>query len=164
MAQLPFQPSESSWGYLRLLTSPRSVRDCDAVALPNSSSVHRGVTLLELLIVLTLMGIAATLVVPALARPVRAPEAASDSLVASARRTAIRRAEPLRVRVAPDGAWDVVTQRNGAVIDSGHVQDSLPALELLLDALGGCVPVARTATAASYDPLTCASTRTTVRP
>lgn len=117
--------------------------------------VTRGVTLLELLIVLVLMAVAAALVLPSFGRRDGPQETAPVALITSARRAAIRRAEPLRVRLRPDGAWSLTSQRDGAVIDSGRVRESLPATDVLIDALGGCVPSAQTATAAMFDPLTC---------
>ena len=129
------------------------------MALPSPSTAPRGVTLLELLIVLTVMGVMSVLVLPAFVK--RAPErgAAAEAILASARRTAIRRAEPLRVRFARDGAWLVTALRDNSVVDSGHVKDSLPTTELLLDALGGCVPASHTAPLTTFDPLTCAYAR-----
>ncbi len=134
------------------------------MALPSPLPVARGVTLLELLIVLTLMGISAALVVPVFVRQVPASHTDGDSLVAAARRTAIRRAEPLRVRLLSNGAWLVTAIRDGAIVDSGHVRNPLPDTELLLDALGGCVPASGSASAQSFDPLTCAVTSVTTRP
>ncbi|MBL0171418.1 MAG: prepilin-type N-terminal cleavage/methylation domain-containing protein [Gemmatimonadaceae bacterium] len=126
------------------------------MALPNSPSLHRGVTLLELLIVLTLMGITAALVVPVFQSRAAAPRAADAALVATARQTAIRRAEPLRLRFSANGSWAITSQRDGGMIDSGHVRDGLPDDELLVDALGGCVPADMTG-AVVFDPMSCAS-------
>ena len=146
------------------MTSLSLGRDCDAVALSNSPFMRRGVTLLELLIVLILMGITAALVVPAFVRRAAAPETANVALLASARRLAIRRAEPLRLRLSANGAWMVTGVRNGVVVDSGHVRDSLMATDLLVDALGGCVPLSGNAWPAVFDPLVCASPRVATRP
>ena len=126
--------------------------------------MRRGVTLLELLIVLILMGITAALVVPAFVQRPAAPEAANVALLASARRLAIRRAEPLRLRMSANGDWMVTGVRNGVVVDSGHVRDSLLATEVLVDALGGCVPMNGNTSLAGFDPLVCASSRLETRP
>ncbi len=119
--------------------------------------VTRGVTLLELLIVLVLMAVAAALVLPSFGRRDGPRETAPVALIASARRAAIRRAEPLRVRLRPDGAWSLTSQRDGATIDSGRARETLPATDVLIDALGGCVPSPQSATSAVYDPLACAA-------
>lgn len=132
---------------------------------PCPQRVRRGVTLLELLVVLTLMGAAAALVAPALGRwPSSGPsgsEAAVAAVITSARRQAIRRAEPLRVRVAADGVWALVSQRDGTVIDSGRValtdDATSPTMDVLIDALGTCMPPAGRVGDAALDVLTCTS-------
>ena len=134
-----------------------------ALPLPYPASARRGVTLLELLVVLTLMGVASALVVPALARRALQADGADVTIVVAARRTAIGRAEPLRLRLFADGAWTLTAQRDGAVVDSGHVRDSLPAEDLLLDALGGCVPSPR-GPARAFDPMACAFVDEAARP
>jgi prepilin-type N-terminal cleavage/methylation domain-containing protein len=126
--------------------------------------VPRGVTLLELLIVLTLMGIAAAVVAPSFGARSATPEASRSALVTSARRMAVRRAERLSLRLSQNGAWSVRTLTDGAVLDSGHVRDALPDAELLLDALGGCVPARGTSAGEHFDPLTCTSAARVVSP
>lgn len=118
--------------------------------------MHRGVTLLELLIVLTLMGVTATLVVPLFTQRTPRQEEASVALVTSARRTAVRRSEPLRIRLSPSGAWSVHAIRTGAIVDSGRVDDALPDTDLLIGALGGCMPARTAVRFAAFDPMTCA--------
>lgn len=132
---------------------------------PCPQRVRRGVTLLELLVVLTLMGAAAALVAPAIglwpSAGASSPEAAVNAVLTSARRQAIRRAEPLRVRVAADGVWALVSQRDGLVIDSGRVtrNDVEPSatIDVLIDALGSCMPPAGQVSDAALDALTCSS-------
>jgi prepilin-type N-terminal cleavage/methylation domain-containing protein len=115
----------------------------------------RGVTLLELLIVLVLMTVAAALVLPTFrARPAEV-ESAQARVIATARRSAIRRAEPLRVRLFGDGAWSIRSQRDGALVDSGSVREALPSLEMLVDPLGSCIPVGQSAAVVTFDPLSC---------
>lgn len=117
--------------------------------------MHRGVTLLELLIVLTLMGVTATLVVPVFNQRGPQQEEASVALVTAARRTAVRRSEPLRIRLSPSGGWTVRAIRTGVIVDSGHVDDALPDTDLLIGALGECVPAGTAERFAAFDPLTC---------
>ena len=145
--------------------------------------VRRGVTLLELLVVLVLMGIAAAGVAPALRPPLasragdgRGP-ADVDELIATARRTAIRRGEPLRLRVATDGVWALVAFRDGTLLSGGRLaaatrlasrrRDATPgtsargtALDLRIDAMGSCMPAGAldaqlNANRRVFDPLTC---------
>ena len=138
-----------------------------------SLPVRRGVTLLELLVVLVLMGIAAAVVAPALRPPAegrigaqRSP-ATAETLVAEARRTAIRRGEPLRLRLDPDGAWALVTFREGEILTGGRIDlgASATALDLRIDAMGSCTPAggldARLrAEGRTFDPLACDALRT----
>jgi len=148
------------------------------------------VTLLELVIVLTLMGVTAALVAPVI-RLRTAVETGADAVLTIARRTAIRRGEPLRLRTTASGAWALRAMGRDDVIDSGHVggeapvataargdgavrgpdvapdlaqdlsQDRSPDLsqDLVIDALGGCVPVAsrrgRDVVSPPFDPLSC---------
>ncbi len=124
--------------------------------LPTCHPLRRGVTLLELLIVLTLMGVAAALVAPALVRPTAEPVSAGREIVNRARLQAVRRGEPLRVAMWANGAWVLSTQRDGAVVDSGHVRDALPRADILMDALGSCVP-AEAREARAFDLLSCST-------
>jgi prepilin-type N-terminal cleavage/methylation domain-containing protein len=121
--------------------------------------VHRGVTLLELLIVLVLMGLAAGLVAPML-RPIAASTGAADvAIVAAARRRAVQRAEPLRLRFTRAGAWTVRSVASGEVLDSGSARGGLAEGEWLLDPLGACLPASGSASAAAFDALMCRDAR-----
>lgn len=134
----------------------------------SSPLLRRGVTLLELLVVLLLLGITAALVLPALApRLASRPEGADGvaGLVASARRQAIRRAESLKLRVDRDGIWALVSARDGAVVDGGRIplrgaEQGVEPTELTIDALGSCMPSGSGASASSaprrFDPMSCA--------
>ena len=120
-------------------------------------------SLLELLVVLTLMGVAGALVAPVFRPRSLAPEHNETAIIATARQAAVRRAEPLRLRLAANGSWSIVAQRDGAMVDSGHVAAQLPALDLLVDALGGCVPVPQSQTR-DFDPLSCSFADEVARP
>lgn len=109
--------------------------------------MRRGVTLLELLVVLVVMGIAASVVAPALGRPVAPVSGEAGSvarLIADARRTAIRRGQPVRLRLATDGVWALVAVADGALIASGRTgRDSVPDardIDIRIDAMGSCTP------------------------
>lgn len=134
-------------------------------------------TLLELLVVLVLMAIATALVVPALRFPstvllpndgasaesqrksglIPTPEV--DGVLASARRLALKRGEPVRLRVASDGVWAIVPLSGGDAIQSGRVTEPLSwQPDLTVDAIGTCVlsadVVPRTG-AGAWDALAC---------
>jgi hypothetical protein len=111
-------------------------------------------SLLELLVVLTLMGVASALVAPVFRSRSLVEERAEAAIVSAARQAAVRRAEPLRLRLFANGSWSLVVQASGATVDSGHVSGMPPAADLLMDALGGCVPVPQ-ARLREFDPLSC---------
>lgn len=138
----------------------RALASRDACECP---STPRGVTLLELLVVLALMSLAAVLAMPAMQRLLpgsevgaRAPE---TQILVDARRHAVRRGEPLRLRVEPDGAWALVAVHGGAIVDGGRVPDRLAWFpDLRIDAMGGCAlssSVAPPEGVESWDPLQC---------
>ncbi len=142
-----------------------------------NGSARVGVTLLELLVVLVLMGIASALVVPALRFPaasmgsddggslsrvqqsglIATPEV--DGVLANARRLALRRGEPVRFRVSTDGVWAIVALNGGEAIQNGRVAQPLSwQPDLTIDAVGTCVlspNVVPRAGAAAWDALAC---------
>lgn len=117
-----------------------------------------GMTLLELVIALAIMGLAAALAAPMLSRS-STEDTGVVSVVARARRQAIQHAEPLRVRIARDGAWAVQSQQRGVVVDSGSLSTDGMPMDLLIDALGRCTPTGAMTIDTALDPLTCVVTR-----
>lgn len=132
--------------------------------------------MLELLVVLVLMAIAGALVMPALRFPsaslsgndafaagaeqrglIQSPEV--DRVLAAARRFALKRGEPVRLRVAADGAWAIVRANGGESIENGRVTAPLAWLpDMTVDAMGTCVlsgDVVPRAGAAAWDALAC---------
>ncbi len=110
-----------------------------------SPSARAGLTLLELLVVLTLLGLAAALAAPALRPPAAPPATPLARTVAEARATALRRAEALQLDVDSDGGWrlrarDSVLARGQ--LDARAAGDALP-LRLAISPLGVCVPEPR---------------------
>lgn len=131
-------------------------------------AARRGVTLLELLVVLVLMAIVASLVLPNLRLPDAAtvmhdgtPPARSavDGVVSDARRLAIRRGEPVRLQVARDGVWAAVSVHTGSTIQDGRITGALSwRPDMTIDALGVCTlaPAAvPRAGARAWDALAC---------
>ena len=126
---------------------------------------RRGVTLLELLVVLVLMGISAAVVIPALDPPVELRSDSASALVERARRAAISRGEPVRLRIEGDGAWALVSLRDGVPLAQGEARaEQQPtatslAIDLRIDAMGSCTPastlVGATGDAVRFDPLVC---------
>lgn len=138
--------------------------------------MRRGVTLLELLVVLVLMAIAAAVVVPAFrasntdtlrldgddaatGQPglISSPEV--DGVLTKARRIAIKRGEPVRVRVASDGVWSIVAANSGEALETGRVTQPLTwRPDITVDAVGTCMlqpTVALLENATAWDALAC---------
>ena len=132
---------------------------------------RRGVTLLELVIVLSLMGMAAAIVAPVLARRAFTDERADLVALTNARRRAVQRAEPLHFVMQSSGAWRLSGARDAAVIDSGTVSlassalassaiaDGTSSMDVMIDALGACVPARQASSIQLFDPLSCAVPR-----
>ena len=126
---------------------------------------RRGVTLLELLVVLVLMGISAAVVVPALDPPLEMRGDNAAALLKRARQAAISRGEPVRLRIERDGTWALVSLREGVPIGSGRVSSvSAPnvdaaTIDLRIDAMGSCTPAYTSAVSMNglqrFDPLSC---------
>ncbi len=117
-------------------------------------------TLIELLVVLVLLGLAAALAAPAL-RPREPAGAGLETLVSTARETAVRRGETLSLQVAASGEWrlDGETPAQAKPLGSGRLAPftGLP-LTLLFSPVGTCAFDARSGAAARairLDPLAC---------
>ena len=136
---------------------------------------RRGVTLLELVIVLSLMGMAAAIVAPVLARRAFTDERADLVALTNARRRAVQRAEPLHFVMQSSGAWRLSGARDAAVIDSGTVSlassalassalaDGTSSMDVMIDALGACVPARQASSIQLFDPWSCAVPRDAMR-
>jgi prepilin-type N-terminal cleavage/methylation domain-containing protein len=126
--------------FLPSLTVPFAVcRTLD----PRRAQARRGVTLLELLVALVLLGGLVALVAPAMGAP--GPRTSDVmTVVRAARSTAIARAEPLVLTVAVSGEW---TLRSLPPDDQRAVAEGRVAtrpergVRLQLSPLGACVPL-----------------------
>ncbi|MES2523261.1 MAG: prepilin-type N-terminal cleavage/methylation domain-containing protein [Gemmatimonadota bacterium] len=129
--------------------------------------IRRGVTLLELLVVLVLMAVAASVVLPVFGvRPAGSGSADAgsglDVVIASARRSAIQRGAPVHLRVATDGVWALAAAVDGELLSGGRIElaagsvAASRAIDLQIDAMGSCLP--GTNTPAGTDASTTRST------
>ena len=158
------------------MSAPAQVRSTRRV-------LRSGVTLLELLVVLVLMAITASLVLPALsattlrtslddlpdetrdmsgdarATSLMPRDAVVDPIVTEARRHAITRGEPLHLRMAGDGVWTLAPIKSGAAVDGGRATLPLAWLpDVYVDAIGTCTLAAQAqapSQALSWDALAC---------
>lgn len=123
----------------------------------------KGYTLIEVVVVLVVMALAAGLVVPALTVR-RHPTAGVIALIGEARAVAIRRAEAVYLRVEASGAWRMdgaASSRAGAIATGRLAPAPAVPLTLVFSPLGSCAPDVETAPAAEplgLDPLTCEAT------
>ena len=122
-------------------------------------NMSRGYTLLEVIVVLVLLGLAASVVAPALIAP-RDRGTAITGVIAEARALAIRRAEALELRIEPSGAWrldGVASAQAGALVTGTIAPAPRVAITLLFSPLGSCAPdvVTTVAPVMRLDPLTC---------
>jgi prepilin-type N-terminal cleavage/methylation domain-containing protein len=125
-----------------------------------------GFTLIELIVVLAIMALAAAVVLPALSRARTGPTV--QSVIESARDAAARRGEIVYLRIEPSGAWHV--SGGGSRLDSsregddaaGHITPLAPApVTLLVAPSGSCAFDVRSTAAArglTLDPLACTLT------
>lgn len=118
-----------------------------------------GVTLLELAIVIVVMGVAGSIVTAMVQTGRLQPlkDTGPAGAIVEARRLAVRRAEPVRLRVSEQGAWTITSLRDGVVIDSGTARSLRSVVDLQIDALGVCVPTQRIASDTAFDPMQCAT-------
>lgn len=120
-----------------------------------------GVTLLELLVVLVLLGLAAALAAPAFITPGGAPGSALGEPLHAARVNAIRRAETLYLTVSPTGHWRLdapsdTTAPLATGVEGGYAG---PGVTVIVSSLGTCGLDAASQAAGralAIDPLTCA--------
>jgi type II secretory pathway pseudopilin PulG len=111
---------------------------------------------MELVVVLTLLGVMTALVVPPLTTPVR-PATTLAEVVRGARSAALARAQVLQLTVTPGGRWALYTlaPTDGDTLASGTLAPESatsggeaagtpagdPSLQLQITALGACLPV-----------------------
>ena len=116
-----------------------------------------GVTLVELLIVLAILGIVATLVVPSGVASVfrTAPVDPAIAVLDSARRLAVTGGVTVRVRVRPDGQWSIAVPGAGEPLAAGALPAPLTGAlrsDLTIDPLGTCRPASRSFSALADTP------------
>jgi prepilin-type N-terminal cleavage/methylation domain-containing protein len=116
----------------------------------------RGYTLIEVIVVLLLLTIAATVVAPSFILPRHDDSSSLRNIVQSGRTAAVRRGELVRLRIAGSGEWQLIA--GGTVLSSGRLTDTRGSAELVFSPLGSCGSVPEDPmpeALARFDPLTC---------
>ena len=117
----------------------------------------RGFTLLEIVVTLVLLGLAAAMVAPAFRRDT-SRDSDIRAVVASAREAAVRRAQTLVLHVDDRGAWRLTPVRDTASIRSGVLPESRETLTLRISPLGACFHE-EPSIAPKWDAIACAPIR-----
>jgi prepilin-type N-terminal cleavage/methylation domain-containing protein len=101
---------------------------------------RRGVTLLELIVVMALLGLVLAIAAPALIAPAEKREPELVAIMSMARRAALLRGEPVTL-VVDRGVWrvDADDARAAAPIASGSLESAVGALRVHVSPLGTCV-------------------------
>jgi prepilin-type N-terminal cleavage/methylation domain-containing protein len=123
----------------------------------------RGLTLLEMVVVLVLLGVALTLSVPSLDPPRPRSDDPLQRVLDDARRAAIRRSQSLFLAIEADGRWVVEAAREGeseTVLRGRLGVTPIGALRVLVSPLGACwIEAEGSGPAAALDPLRCRLSR-----
>ena len=117
---------------------------------------RRAFTLIEMVVVLAVMGIALAVVAPSMILPAR--KADISTVVAEARNAALRRSEQMTLAIAEDGKWSISSTRAGAApLRSGRLDDKVGvAVRIDISPLGLCTANENSALASNaLDPFTC---------
>lgn len=122
-----------------------------------SSSLRPGMTLLELIVVLALMGLVLAIAAPAFTTPRSAEASGLTAVVATARRAAILRAEPVTLSLDADGAWriDGDATQTAPPLATGRLQSTVGELRVRVSPMGTCMPDRPVAGGADWNALEC---------
>lgn len=129
-------------------------------ARQHKSHPRSGYTLLEVIVVLVLLAVAAAVVAPSLLYSRPDQSSPWQTLVSQARAASVRRGVVVRLTIDRSGVWQATTGSGSELelIMTGRLADSPGAVaDLLFSPLGTCGPAAPSGpeTLADYDPLTC---------
>ena len=130
------------------------------IASPLGFSVTRqfGFTLVELIVVLVILALAAAIVAPSLISSRSEASTELSRLVGSAREAAVRRGEAVLLRTDRAGSWKIIAGAppREEILKSGQLTDAhADRVELVFSPLGTCGPPAEAAPIVGFDPLIC---------
>jgi prepilin-type N-terminal cleavage/methylation domain-containing protein len=117
-----------------------------------------GVTLLELVVVLAIIGLGLTLAAPRFLSHPRKQENAIQRVIDGARREAVRRAGAILLSFEANGQWTVeATDADAENVSAGNVDWPYTGpMRLNISALGACTIDATDAAPLRVDPVRCA--------
>jgi prepilin-type N-terminal cleavage/methylation domain-containing protein len=119
-----------------------------------SRARRAGVTLVELLVVLVIVGLATTVVVPAVRGPAEAAVTTEDPL-RTAQQLAVQRGEAVTLALASDGRWAATrSAQPDDTIRQGRATPTLTGTLAMLPS-GACLPVALVDARGAWDPIGC---------
>jgi prepilin-type N-terminal cleavage/methylation domain-containing protein len=119
---------------------------------------ERGLTLLEMVVVLVLLGVVLALSVPPLVPPRTGSDDPVQGVLDTARRAAVRRAESLSLAIDADGRWVIASADPSApeTVRSGRLDRSPgAALRATVSPLGACWIDAGADASPRLDPVRC---------
>jgi prepilin-type N-terminal cleavage/methylation domain-containing protein len=116
-----------------------------------------GVTLLELIVVLALLGLLLAVAAPAFVIPSEKKESELAVVLAAAQRAAILRAEPVTLIVSENGNWrvDSPSTANTSPIATGTLARSAGGLRVQISPLGTCVATEGASSLPNWNALQC---------
>jgi prepilin-type N-terminal cleavage/methylation domain-containing protein len=97
-----------------------------------------GFTLLEILVTLIVLGVAATLVAPVF-RADAPPDDDLRAVLTGARETAVRRAQTLVLTIDQRGAWKIAAPHDSTTVANGQLGDGTGNLQIRVTPLGACL-------------------------
>jgi prepilin-type N-terminal cleavage/methylation domain-containing protein len=122
-----------------------------------------GVTLLELIVVIALLGLILAVAAPSFLVPEGNGTTELADLVGTARRTAVLRGEPVTLVIETNGAWrvDAAAGRSRDAIATGSLTVAVGKVRVHLTPLGACVLEPLDALqGVSWDAVSCVPVRT----
>jgi prepilin-type N-terminal cleavage/methylation domain-containing protein len=109
-----------------------------------SVAAARGLTLIEVLIIIAILAIVAAIVYPNIVRKDTPPTLSEGQLIEQAKTLAQTRAQPVRLSIQSDGTWEILSEDASglASLAAGHLAEAPAyAVELRVTELGTCFAV-----------------------
>jgi prepilin-type N-terminal cleavage/methylation domain-containing protein len=126
------------------MTIPR-LRGCQRQGVshePRGIRLRYGVTLLELIVVIAMLGLILAIAAPAFIVPSADDRRDLASVLAAARRTAVLRGEPVTLNVGDAGEWMLMSDASttAPAIATGTLDPPLGRIRVRVSPLGSCIP------------------------